>query len=48
MRIAVAVFFVACAVFLFVLTLRSELYQERRPTKPPAGVRHVPAGKRAK
>ncbi len=48
MRIAVAVFFVVCAIFLFVLTFRSELSQERRPSKPPAGVRHLPDGKRSK
>ncbi len=48
MRIAVAVFFVVCAIFLFVLTLRSELAQDRRPPKPPAGVRHLPAGRRMK
>ncbi len=48
MRDAVAVFFVACAIFLFVLTLRSELSQERRPAKPPSRVRHLAAGRRSK
>jgi hypothetical protein len=42
MRLAVALFFVVCAIFLFVLTLRSELANERRPPKASSGVRHIP------